>query len=385
MNSALHRLAEVAADPVGYAQAWKAADPGRQVAGVMPMNFPEELLHSAGFLPVILQESDEPDTEGRVILAEFYCGYTRSLADQSAKGRLDVFDAFFSADHCVELLGAVDVIRYHKPDKPHHFGQFIASMSEPSTPARIQVVLQDIVAQIESCAGAPLDPAKLAESIRLYNTDRRLLREVCDARREGRISLPARQIQDLVKSAMVMDKAEHVALLEEVLAEAPQREGDGAPVRLHLSGHFCHAPKQALLDLIEECGAEVVDDDLYTGRRYFTTDVREDIDPIDALGQWYFDRNVNVPCATRVQHDADWDAYLDRAVHQARADGVIVLMPKFCEPHMLMYPELKRMMENRGIPHLLIETEHEGMPMETMRTRLEALIERISRRTPAPA
>ncbi len=385
MTEALQRLTQVAADPDSYVRSWKHDCPGRLVAGVFPMNFPEELLYAAGVLPVVIQENDEPDTEGRVALAEFYCGYTRNLADQAAKGRLAIYDAFFDADHCVQLLGAVDVIRHRAPDKPHHFGQFIASMGEPSTPGRIRAVLQDIVDQVEACAGAPLDTGRLAESIRIYNTDRRLLRQIFDDRRDGRIDLSAKQVQDLVKSSMVMDKAEHVALLEQVLADPPMAAHETAPVRVHLSGHFCHAPKKQLFDLIEDCGAVVVDDDLYHGRRYITTDVREDIDPVDALAQWYFDRNVNVPCGTRVQHDADWDAYLDRVVHESRADAVIVLMPKFCEPHMLMYPELKRMMDARGIPHLLIETEHEGMPMETMRTRLEALIERISRRAPAPA
>ena len=36
----------------------------------------------------------------------------------------------------------------------------------------------------------------------------------------------------------------------------------------------------------------------------------EDGDPVDALARWYMDRNVTVPCATRVQNDVDWDAYL---------------------------------------------------------------------------
>ena len=48
--SPLARMAEVAADPDAYALAWKQAHPGGKVAGVLPMNFPEELLHAAGFL-----------------------------------------------------------------------------------------------------------------------------------------------------------------------------------------------------------------------------------------------------------------------------------------------------------------------------------------------
>ena len=52
-------------------------------------------------------------------------------------------------------------------------------------------------------------------------------------------------------------------------------------------------------------------------------------------------------------------------------------MVKFCEPHMLYYPQLRKRLTERGIPHLLIETEHEGVPVESVRTRIEALLERI--------
>jgi benzoyl-CoA reductase/2-hydroxyglutaryl-CoA dehydratase subunit BcrC/BadD/HgdB len=378
--SPLARMAEVAADPDAYALAWKQAHPGGKVAGVLPMNFPEELLHAADFLPVVIQENSEPDSEGRVILAEFYCGYTRNLADQAVKGKLAHYDAYFVADHCVQLLGAADVMRYAQPEIPIYFGQFIASMSEPSTNDKVRGEMGRIVREVERSAGAPIDQGRLRNSIRLYNEDRSLLRKVFDARRDGRLHLPAKQIQDLVKSSMIMEKAEHVALLKELLAHGLGTQAATGTVKLHLSGHFCHAPKQELLDLIEECGAEVVNDDLYHGRRYITTDVREDLDPIDALTEWYFDRNVNVPCPTRVQHDADWDTYLSNEVNASGADGVIVLMAKFCEPHMLLYPELRKMMDEREIPYLLIETEHEGLPMESIRTRVEALVERISRR-----
>jgi benzoyl-CoA reductase subunit C len=159
--------------------------------------------------------------------------------------------------------------------------------------------------------------------------------------------------------------------LAEDRSTAPER------VPVHLSGHFCHAPKPELLDLIEECGAVVVDDDLYTGFRHISTDVPEDGDPFDGLVRWYFDRNNNVPDATRVQNNVDWDRYLLDSLQQSGAAGVIVLMAKFCEPHMLYYPELRKALDSSHVPTLLIETEHEGLPLEVVRTRVEAFVERI--------
>ena len=94
----------------------------------------------------------------------------------------------------------------------------------------------------------------------------------------------------------------------------------------------------------------MVDDDLFHGRRYVSTDVAETGDPIDAIARWYAQRNVNIPCPTRVQQDADWDAYLVAAVRRSGAEAVIHLLPKFCEPHMLYYPELRKAPRRGGHP-----------------------------------
>jgi benzoyl-CoA reductase subunit C len=274
-------------------------------------------------------------------------------------------------------------MRYALPDKPMFLAQFIASMDEPWSEPVVRSKLESLLTQLREFTGASIAADDLSNSIRACNRNRALLRELYALRRTGRTQLTSRQMQALVKSSMVMDIEEHSAILEGLIDTL---EAEPAPqlVRLHLSGHFCHAPRPELLDLIEECGAVVVDDDLYTGFRHISTDVSEAGDPVDALARWYMDRNVTVPCATRVQNDVDWDDYLLRSIADSGAAGVVVLMAKFCEPHMLYYPELRKALERAEIPHLLIETEHEGLPLEAIRTRVETFLERI-RRGAAPS
>jgi benzoyl-CoA reductase subunit C len=378
-QTAFSTLAAVAADPVTYAQSWKART-GRPVIGSFPMNFPSELTHATGALPVIIQESRTTITEGRSLLPEFYCGYTRSLADQAAVGELDVFDAFVLADHCVQLLGAVDVIRWAKPQIPTHFAQFISSMDDPWSQGQVIDKIGSLRVEVEEIVGTVVTAEALSNSIRLFNENRRLLREFYELRKSGRARITASQMQTLVKSSMVMDIEEHSALLRDILvALEPEDYAPDSLVRIHLSGHFCAPPRPELLDVIEECGALVVNDDLYHGFRYISTDVPEDVDPFDALALWYLDRNISAPCGTRVQRNVDWDAYLVSSLEDSGSDGVITLMAKFCEPLMLYYPELKKALDVRDIPVLLIETEHEGLAEESVRTRVETFVERIRR------
>ncbi|HEU0221242.1 MAG TPA: 2-hydroxyacyl-CoA dehydratase family protein [Paracoccaceae bacterium] len=377
--------AEAAANPFAYAQAWKDAHGGR-VIGSFPMNFPGELAHAAGTLPMILQEAADPITYGHGVLFPFYCGYTRSIVDQAAKGEFKVLDAIMFGDHCVQLLGAADAVRMQVPDVRVIFFQLISSMCDPWTLGRSRESFAALRAELEDFIGRPVEDAALRESIRLFNRNRRLIRRLYDLRVAGKAGLSASEMQHVVKSSMVMDRAEHTALLEDLLDDigrtAPPRPNG---VRLHLSGHFCQAPKPEILDMIEECGAIVVGDDLFHGFRYISTDVPEEGDPIDALAEWYLARNTGVPCPTRVQNNVDWDAYLLHAIAREQAHGMIVLMAKFCEPHMYYYPEVKEAFERRGVPHLLIETEHEAMALESLKTRVETFLEIVKRREAAQA
>ncbi|MGD9662824.1 MAG: 2-hydroxyacyl-CoA dehydratase, partial [Porticoccaceae bacterium] len=109
MDSIFAQLESCAEQPLAYAGEWKQRS-GRKVVGLFPMNFPTELVHAAGALPVLIQEDREQITAGRTLLHEYYCGYTRSVVDQAATNKFDVFDELIAVDHCVALLGAVDAI-----------------------------------------------------------------------------------------------------------------------------------------------------------------------------------------------------------------------------------------------------------------------------------
>jgi benzoyl-CoA reductase subunit C len=379
----LARLAACATDPLGYARAWKEAN-SRPVIGSFPMNFPGELAHAAGALPLILQESTDPITYGHGLLFPFYCGYTRSMVDQAAKGDLSGLDAIMFGDHCVQLLGAADAIRMQLPNTRVIFFQLISSMCDPWTLGRSIESFGELKSELEDFVEKPIEDGALRDSIRLFNHNRQLLRRLYAMRESGEVALTAAQMQHTVKSSMIMDKAEHTALIGALLADVernPRPRAEG--LRLHLSGHFCQAPKPEILELIESCGAIIVGDDLYHGFRYISTDVSPDDDPVTALAQRYMARNTGVPCPTRVQNNVDWDEYLLKAISREKAQGMIVLMAKFCEPHMYYYPEVKEAFERRGVPHLLIETEHESMALESLKTRVETFIEIVKRREAA--
>ena len=385
MNRILEQFAAAAAAPGATAMAWKQANGGK-VVGSFPMHFPAEAVHAAGALPMILQEAEDPITVGHASIYPFYCGYTRSLVDQAAKGDLGFVDAIMFGDHCVQVLSAADMMRLRMPETKVHFYQLIPSLRDAWSETNAVRILNRLIEGLEETLGVTVTEEALHASIALFNENRQLIRKLYDQRRAGTISLSASAMQHIVKSSMVMDKAAHNKMLHELSAQL-QGSGDAnaGKVRLYLSGHLCQAPKLEVLDLIEECGVTVVDDDLYHGYRYVSTDVDTHGDPVLALARWYIGRNWGAPCPTRIDPKTDWDEWLLKAVGGCGAQGMIVLMAKFCEPHYFYYPRIKKTFESNGMPHLLVETEHEMIAAGNIRIRVESFVEMIKRRNEANA
>jgi benzoyl-CoA reductase/2-hydroxyglutaryl-CoA dehydratase subunit BcrC/BadD/HgdB len=120
----------------------------------------------------------------------------------------------------------------------------------------------------------------------------------------------------------------------------------------------------------------MVDDDLYTGYRYYALDAETGGRPMESLAKRSLDRSIPVP--TRSDGKIRWDkTILDRA-KASRSQGVVVLLAKYCEPHLFSYPFIKKTLTEAGIPHIMIETEHEAMSLEGVRTRLQAFMEILS-------
>ena len=282
--------------------------------------------------------------------------------------------------------GTADIVRWHDPDMPILFNQLVASMDATWAFDEARHAFAQLRIELGELLGVSITDEALRASITLFNRNRQLIRKLYDLRTAGRTNLTARQMQHVIKSSMVMDREEHTRLLEALVAEVeanPSSPPRGMPV--YLSGHLCQAPKLELLDIVEESGAIVVGDDLYHGFRFISTDVGEEGDPLDALAHWYFERNDKVPCPTRADGDADWDDFLLRDMRRTGAEGLIVLVAKFCEPHMYYFPEIMEACDREGIPLLRLETEHDSMPIEAFKTRLETFVEVARRRKHEPA
>jgi len=216
----------------------------------------------------------------------------------------------------------------------------------------------------------------LHRSIEVTNENRDLMVKVYDIRRRHPGLLKAKQMQRIVLAGMQMPKEEHNELLKGLIteiqaAEAPEDER----VRIILSGSLCNDIPEEILDIIEDVGAVIVDDDTYVGSRYFLTRIPESSDPFEALADRYI--NMISPCPTTQDPSNDLGKHLLNIKNRNQAEGIINIITKFCEAHCHIYPWIRNACRAAGVPELLIETEHEVTSFDPIKTRIQAFVEII--------
>ena len=173
-----------------------------------------------------------------------------------------------------------------------------------------------------------------------------------------------------------MPVEEHNALLEEALEQLAKRPGKPRDsIRVVVEGAFCEQPPLDLIKLIEDAGCYLVDDDFVIGRSWFTEDVPVNGDAVRALAESYVNRAVY----SSVRHDfraPRWEGLAEK-VKRSRADAVLFLIAKFCEPAYFDYVLFKKKLEEIGVPHLLLEFEEKQFTFDRVRTEVETFVESL--------
>ena len=172
---AMSTLTGIAEDPHAYAEAWKRKH-DRKVIGIIPMNFPADIVHAAGALPVVVQDSREPITEGGA------CSPSSTAATREASStRWRRVRSTSSTGSCASITASrcwapTTAIRFTLPDRPRRrrssSPRWTSRGADPNIAERVQMLRE----QIEGFLGVTISPENLSRSIRVFNRNRQLLR-----------------------------------------------------------------------------------------------------------------------------------------------------------------------------------------------------------------
>ena len=346
---------------------------GGRVVGHFQVYFPEEIADAAGALPVKVRGAAIEPRHSDARFGSYLCSILKTSLELELGGHLPL-DLFVSHPICdaARNLAAIWGRNAAYPAR-------ILYLPQNPNGAAAAAYLRDEYARIgeaiEAVAGRRIEADDLRASIRVFNENRALIRELYALRRVSPWQLAVDECYALVAVGGLMPRHEHNAFLRTAIALVADRPGTPRDLlRVVFEGGFCEQPPLELLRTIAQ-SCYVVDDDLLIGLRWIVEDVPDAPDPLMALAQSYLDRSSYSP----VQHDLrkPKERMLLERIRSAGAQAAILTAAKMCEPGLDEQVAYARALDTEKIPYFVSEFEERMSSFDHLQIQLETFVENV--------
>lgn len=373
IKSLLAPFAEAAQNPAAELEKHLAA--GKRVIGVGPYHVPEEIVHASGAVPFGVWGMVGSTVEAKKYFPPFYCSICQMTLEMGLTHKLDKLSGLM-------VTGLCDTLRAFSQNWRAGCGEripmiFVANAQNRGRKAGRDFTVasyREVTRGVEECAGAVVTDEALAASIKLYNEWRAAMREFVSLAGAHPAEVSNADRVAVVNAGYYMDKSEHlqkVLGLNAALAALP--ESTGGFKKVVLSGIYEDIP--ALTEILDESRIAVVADDLAKCSRAFSRQVPETGDPLEALADaWCALDNDSIlydPEKNHVDHVAT-------LASEAGAEGVVLLLAKFCDPEEFDAPLVVAACRDAGVPCVTIEIDQSTESYEQARTQIETFCEIVS-------
>ncbi len=361
------------------AREWKAAGKGRHVIGHLPIYVPRELIHAAGMLPLgIMGGGDRLEViHGDAYYQSYICRIPRSTIELGVSGRLDFVSGMLFPSICdvIRNLSGMWMTLYPKVyvkyfDLPQTYDETIGG-------AFYIGEMRELLEGLEKISGRRVTDADINASIRVYNENRALLRELYDLRAAIPWQAPASEAYLVMRAGLILPVEEHNRMLRDYIDAArassrPMKDNS----KVILSGMFCEQPPLNLIKSLELAGCYVVDDDFMLVARMLTEEVPAGGDPLENLSRAFLRRSMST--APKYEPDLEEKGrFLVRAVERSGAEGVIFASTSFCDPALLDRPMLQDVLKEAGVPFIAFKYAENSGQMQPIREQAGTFVDSI--------
>lgn len=365
MQEILSRFHEIASNPAAQKDAYLKM--GKQVVLTAPVYTPEEIIHAMGMVPMGAWGGDVELQESKRYFPAFICSILQSILELGIAGAYSGVSAIVIPSLCDSLkclgqnwkyaIASIPFIpmTYPQNRKPAYAADFV------------KAGYQRVAADLQTATGATLEEEKLAASIEVYNAHNAAMRELAEVLAEHP-EVTAAQRSDIFKSAFFMLKEEHTALVKELIALLKVSQPGPAKIRILTTGILADAP--GLTEIIDEVGMQIVVDDVAAESRQYRTDAPAEGSAMDRLAAKFCAMDN---CSVLYDVEKNRVAKIVADAQAAKAQGVLVVMTKFCDPEEFDYPLIKKACEAADIPCFIIEVDRQMVNYEQARTVLETM------------
>lgn len=367
----LELLKSIASNPKKQLDSYIAA--GKKVVGCFPVYTPEVMVHAAGMIPMGLWGAQTEISKARNYLPPFACPIMQSCIELGLNGTYEglscvLIPAMCDTFRCVTQDWKAGVTSI--PGIPFTFPQ--NRIMEESVEYLIDE-FNYVKESIEKYCDVTITEEAMQASISIYNRHMTVMNEFCTVANDHLDVIDAVVRHAVMKSATFMDKAEHTAIVEDIIAALKvESVCDWKGTKVILTG--ITAEPEALLQILVDNKIAVVADDVAQESRQYGTPIPACESAIEALARQWQNRKGD-PLA----HDEKLgrsELLLDLAKKNG-ATGVILCLMKFCDPEEYEETMIKPELKSAGIPVLTIDVDQQPTSYDQARTRIQTFADII--------
>ncbi len=347
---------------------------GKKVAGSLAAYCPDELIHAAGVIPLTSWGFEIEIVKSKEYFPAFYSTVALSTLEKGLNG--DLKDLSFML-----INGLSDTLKatgqnWKRAVKEVPFINFAVAQNR-KIEAGITfntTQMQKTKEKIEAIMDVKITDEAIEDAIKLFNENRKKLQEFVALVPKHLDVVTTTRRTKVISSAYIMEKSEHNALLDELIAalkEMPEHDYKGT--KIVTTGIISDI--SGVLKIFEDSKVAVVADNILQESGYYNYLIEENTgDPLRALA-----RILTTAEGTSLLMDAEKlrNDFIVEDVKKYGADGVIMIMLKFCDSEEFDYPIMKKRLDEEGILALEIEVDQQMTSYEQANTLVQTFVEML--------
>ena len=355
-------------------------DKGRKVVGSFCTYTPKEVIYAADAISVSLcSTNEETIPEAEKYLPKNLCPLIKSSYGFAITDRCPYMyfsDLIVGETTCdgkkkmYELLG--EIKNTHVMQLPHFKNEYSLALWKNE--------IAELIKRLEKEFDIKITEEKLKESIKLFNEERRVIKELYELGKLNPSPIKGSEMHEALHSsnykfdrlAYINEIKELIKNLKEMHSQNNKKEYNQNTPRILITGCPTGGLVDKVIKQIEEVGASVVCFESCLGSKNFEILVDENKDPIEAIAEKYLD----IPCSVMSPNDDRMDI-IKRYIEEYNVDGVVEITLTSCHTYAIETEKVRRTVESMGKSYLNIETNYSNSDAHQLRTRLEAFVEML--------
>ncbi len=346
---------------------------GKKVAGTLAAYSPVELIHAAGIIPLTCWGFEMELAKSKEYFPAFYSTVVQSTLEKALLGEFKGME-FMVIANLSDTLKAVGQNWKRAIDIPV-INLAIAQNRKIEAGIKFNHT-QAIKAKkkIEEIIGKEIKDEDIEKAIKLFNQNKLKIQEFVELANKHLDVVTASKRSMVIRTAHYMEKSEHNALLDELIAALKELpECDYKDARVVTSGII--GDISGLLKIFDDNNIRVVADNVLQESGYYKYLIEENTDdPLKAVSMIMYSAE-----GTSLLLDADKKRtqFIMDDIEKYNADGTIMIMLTFCDSEEFDYPIMKEKFSEGGVMTLMIEVDQQMTSYEQSKTLVQTFAEMI--------